>query len=294
LAAHTQEHTVPDTLPPTAVRRTARSLYRRARWQHWLGRPEQALDLCRRAVEQTDYSRAYTLMSRLTLPGEDYLAVLARMHRHLQPRTYLEIGVAHGQSLALALPQTQAIGVDPEPKLREQPGPGQRIFALTSDEFFARHDVRREFGGAALDMAFIDGMHRFEFALRDFINVEKSCSASSVILMHDCYPLDARTAQRERATGFWSGDIWRLVLLLREVRPDLIVRTIGTPPTGLGLVLNPDPASTVLSERLKALTQTYLAMDFSVLAGRQPQALGLVANDWEQVRALLDARARGG
>jgi hypothetical protein len=74
--------------------RAARALFRRARLQHWLGRHSEALALCRQAVERADYSRAYTLMSQLSLPGEDYFRVLARIHRHLQPRTYLEIGVS--------------------------------------------------------------------------------------------------------------------------------------------------------------------------------------------------------
>ena len=107
------------------------------------------------------------------------------------------------------------------------------MFALTSDDFFAQQDVRSAFGGRALDLAFIDGMHRFEFALRDFINIERLCSANSVILMHDCYPLDARTAQRERQTGFWSGDIWRLVMLLREQRR--IWWCVPSPPPRPGL-----------------------------------------------------------
>lgn len=280
-----------ETIPqPRSSRRTARALYRRARWQQWLGRPQQALLLCREAVEHADYSRAYRLMSRLTLPGEDYFAVLGRIHRYLQPATYLEIGVAHGQSLALALPQTQVVGVDPEPQLQRPLGARQKVFTTTSDEFFASHDVRAEFGGRPVQMAFIDGMHRFEFALRDFINVERLCAPNSVIFMHDCYPLDARTAQRERETGFWSGDIWRLMLLLREQRPDLTVHTIATPPTGLGMVLNPDPASRLLGARCEQLTTEYLGKDFSVLAGRQPQALGLVPNAWHAIRALLDAR----
>jgi hypothetical protein len=140
-------------------------------------------------------------------------------------------------------------------------------------------------------MAFIDGMHRFEYALRDFINVERVCARSSVILLHDCYPLDARTAQREQTTRFWSGDIWRLLLLLRTCRPDLVVHTIATPPTGLGIVLQPDPESRVLADNLEPLIAEYLAKDFSVLEGRQSRALGLVPNEWPRVRALLDRRS---
>jgi hypothetical protein len=277
--------------PYTGNRRTARALYTLARLQSWVGRRERALALCRQAVTYADYSRAYSLMSRLTLPGEDYLAVLGRMHRYLEPRTYLEIGVSRGLSLARVLPQTQVLGIDPQPQLGQPPSPNQRIFLETSDEFFANHDVRAELGGRPVDMAFIDGLHRFEYALRDFVNVERVCARSSVILLHDCYPLDARTAEREQTTRFWSGDIWRLLLLLRTCRPDLLVHTIGTPPTGLGIVLHPDPESRVLADNLEALVAEYLAKDFSVLEARQPQLLGLLPNEWPRIRALLDRRS---
>lgn len=275
-----------------ASRHVARALFLTARAQQWLGRPQRALALCRRAVRFADYPRADALMARLTLPGEYYYQVLGRIHRHLQPATYLEIGVGRGESLAQVLPETEVIGVDPQPQMEPPASVRQRLFRATSDDFFAHQDVRALFGGRAVEMAFIDGMHRFEYALRDFINVERCCAPHSVILMHDCYPLDARTAQREQRTRFWSGDIWRLLLLLRTERPDLTVHTIAAPATGLGIVLNPDPASRTLAARREELIERYLAKDFDVLEGRKPEALGLVANDWPAIRALLDARPR--
>jgi len=279
-------------LSADADQHAARALFRRARLQHWLGRRNEALALCRQAVERADYSRAYTLMSRLALPGEDYFHVLARIHRHLRPRTYLEIGVSRGESLACVLPQTQVLGIDPAPKLARPPPANVRIYRETSDDFFARYVPSAELGGQPVELAFIDGMHHFEYALRDFINVERACSGSSVILMHDCYPLDERTARREQVTGFWSGDIWRLMLLLRTHRPDLVVRTIATPPTGLGIVLNPDPTSQLLAERADELIGEYLAKDFGVLARDKPEALGLIENRWAAIRELLDRRGR--
>ena len=274
------------------AQRSARALFRRARLQHWLGRRSEALSLCRQAVDRADYSRAYTLMSQLALPGEDYFHVLRRIHRHLRPRTYLEIGVSRGESLECVLPETQVLGIDPAPNLARPEPANVRIYRETSDDFFARYSPRAELGGQPVELAFIDGMHHFEYALRDFINVERCCSRASVILMHDCYPLDERTAQREQVTGFWSGDIWRLMLLLRTHRPDLVVRTIATPPTGLGIVVNPDPASRVLADRLDELIAEYLAKDFSVLAQGKPEALGLIENRWPAIRALLDSRQR--
>ena len=272
------------------AQRAARELFRRARWNHWLGRRRAALALLRQAVDRADYSRAYTLMSRLALPGEDYFRVLARIHRYLRPRSYLEIGVSRGDSLASVLPGTRVLGIDPAPNLARPPPANVALYRETSDDFFAKHDPRAELGGAAVELAFIDGMHHFEYALRDFINVERACAPGSVILIHDCYPLDERTARREQVTGFWSGDIWRLMLLLRTLRPDLTVRTIATPPTGLGIVLKPDPASRLLAGRLEELVAEYLAKDFGVLAGRQAEALGLIENRWPVIRALLDSR----
>jgi hypothetical protein len=147
--------------------------------------------------------------------------------------------------------------------------------------------VRAELGGLPVDMAFIDGMHHFEFALRDFINIERLCTPDSVILIHDCYPLNRVTAGRERKTVFWSGDIWRLLLLLRKHRPDLEVRTIGASPTGLAMITRLDPDSRLLEERLDALTAEYLALDYAALEGDKDGALNLFPNDWGKILACL-------
>ena len=194
---------------------------------------------------------------------------------------FAEGGVSVAQAVEIA---------EAAPKLATPAPANVRVYRETSDDFFARYSPRAELGGQPVELAFIDGMHHFEYALRDFINIERCCSRASVILIHDCYPLDERTAQREQVTGFWSGDIWRLMLLLRTHRPDLVVRTIATPPTGLGIVVNPDPASQVLADRLDELIAEYLAKDFSVLATGKPEALGLIENRWPVIRALLDSR----
>ena len=258
---------------------------------HWaLGDSEQTISLCKQAVRTSDFGPAHLLLANIDLHGEDYFNVLARMHSYLRPRTYIEIGVFRGASLQLAGPDTLALGIDPEPLLKQPAGPKQFVFSKTSDDFFANHDVIGKLGGQKVDFAFIDGMHRFEYALRDFINIERLCRSDSVILIHDCFPLDAQTAKRDRCTAFWSGDIWRLILLLRKYRPDLAVHTISTPPTGLGMILNLDPASRILADKLDAIVAEYLAMDFSVLDGRKRELLNACPNHWDSISALLDSR----
>jgi len=275
---------------------SARRLYRRAFIQRLLGRPQRAAELCHAALQTADYSmvhlRAHHMLAELEFPGEDYLRVLARIHQHLKPATYLEIGIDQGGSFGLVRPETLALGVDPHPRLRKPLGSRQRVFAQTSDEFFAQCDVISELGGKTLDLAFIDGLHQLEFALRDFINVEKCCSADSVVLIHDVYPIDATSAARERASWFWSGDIWRLILILKKYRPDLTVNVIGVRPTGLGIVQNLDPHSGVLAERQHEIIEEFLALDISVLDGRKDEMLNRFPNDWPSIARLIDTRGR--
>ena len=230
---------------------------------------------------------AHHLLAGIRLPGPHYLEVIAAMHSHLRPRTYVEIGVDTGQSIALARAETRAIGIDPEPRVAARLGPNVSIRATTSDAYFADHDVSGDLGGHPIDLAFIDGMHQFEFALRDFINVEELCSPQSTILIHDCYPLTRLTAERERQTDFWSGDIWRLVLILRKYRPDLSVNVIATAPTGLTVVRGLDPESNALAERYDDIVSEYLALDYSVLDADKAGMLALFPNDWERVKSLL-------
>src|SRR5207248_2176044 len=62
---------------------------------------------------------AHDFLAGLNFPGPYYLEVISMFHSHLRPRTYLEIGVETGQSIALARPETRAIGIDPEPKIAQ-------------------------------------------------------------------------------------------------------------------------------------------------------------------------------
>lgn len=278
------------TAQPAGLRRRARYSFFGARLNQWLGRRADAQRMCRRALSYCDYTKAYRLLSELELPGEHYFKLLARVHQHLRPATYLEVGVSRGESLKLVAPQTLALGIDPQPRVTFALAPNQKLFAQTSDEFFARSDVPALLGGRPLEMAFIDGMHHFEYALRDFINIEPLCRPQSRIFIHDCFPIDARSAERDQTTAFWSGDIWRLMVLLKKYRPDLSIRTLGTPPTGLGLITQLDPGSTVLRSRLPQLIEEGLALQFSSIAQHRPEALNLVPGDWPHVRQLLDSR----
>ena len=129
------------------------------------------------------------------------------------------------------------------------------------------------FGELPVDLAFIDGMHLFEFALRDFTNCEALSGPDSLIVLHDCLPMDALTASRERSTDHWTGDVWKLVLCLLDRRPDLDLTVIDVPPSGLCLVRGLDRDSKVLREGMQDILQSYGPMGFEVWESRVDDVL---------------------
>lgn len=204
---------------------------------------------------------------RYVLEGMNYYAFLDQLMQVLAPRSYFEIGVHHGKSFLRS--QCASVGVDPQFDLRGDivgQKPQMHLFQMPSDEFFARFDLK-QFFEHGVDLAFLDGMHLFEFLLRDFIATEKAAAPGATFLLHDCLPINAEMAERERMPGarkdreyksYWTGDVWKMVSILREYRPDLDLQFLDCAPTGLVVVKRLDPASTVLTEAYDAIVAKYL------------------------------------
>ncbi len=198
-----------------------------------------------------------------TLPdhaGRSYQDALRMLHAQLQPQRYLEIGTANGGSLTLA--KCPSIAIDVAFQLDHFTAqtlnkPVSLLFQMPSDTFFERYSPATLLKGP-VDLAFLDGMHHYEFLLRDFINTERHCLPNSVILMHDCVPTDAFVARRNpddrtlRAfsahPNWWAGDVWKAALIIRRLRPDLRILAFDAPPTGLVAITNLDPGSNVLAQ----------------------------------------------
>jgi hypothetical protein len=197
--------------------------------------------------------------------GLHYRALLRFIHWRLLPRTYVEIGVARGATLELATPDTRVIGIDPAPQLTRPPTAGTTIFRQTSDEFFEREDLDDLLGNQPVDLALVDGMHLFEFALRDIMHLERRAQPNTTILVHDCYPLDAASSTRERTTSLWTGDVWKVILCLRHYRPDLRVTTLGAAPSGLGVIQGLDPNSRILDDVYDDAVSRYHDLSYATL-----------------------------
>ena len=222
--------------------------------------------------------------------------VLDELHRLLEPRTYFEIGVRWGDSLALS--RTRSIGVDPAFKIRTELNCDLRTFAETSDDFFDRADAFDHFAGRPIDLAFIDGMHLSDYALRDFINVEKHCTSGSVVVFDDVLPRNDLEGYRIRRTKSWAGDVYKIFGILRALRPDLVLVPLNTKPTGTLIVANLDPTSTVLDDAWAGLVDELTSPDpqsvpdevLSRSVAADPERV-LASNVWPKVKELRDGGA---
>ena len=182
--------------------------------------------------------------AEVTQGSQSYLDTLAAIHYHLQPDVYLEIGVRHGVSLALANRSRVVVGIDPAPDLRIALADHFRVMSMTSDQFFDNNPMA--ILGEHIDLAFIDGMHLFEFGLRDFMNVERNATVNGVVVFDDILPNHPLQAERERQSGVWTGDVWKIIPCLRKYRPDLLLIPVDAHPAGLLFVANLNPDSQVL------------------------------------------------
>jgi len=169
-------------------------------------------------------------LASLNFPGPLYLKIIAMLHSHLRPRTYLEIGVETGQSIALARRERARSVSTPNP--RSQSGSLLARAYMPHERRVLRRSRR---ASGVRRLAYRSRFHRRDAPIRiraaRLHEYREAQHATVNDIDSRLLPLSRHTAERERRTTFWSGDIWRLILILRKYRPDLSVKVIGTAPT---------------------------------------------------------------
>jgi len=186
--------------------------------------------------------RIVEFQMRLHMAGE-YYDVLRKFHsQHFSRKpnySYLEIGTSDFDSLFLAM-GAKNVGVDPQPiqSVRFNDSPKEyTVHLTTSDSFFEHYADAKD----RYDLIFIDGLHTFEQAATDLVNAIIRCSHTGTdILIHDVIPINRTVANPNRETDFWTGDVYKIIYLLREL--DVRFTVIDALPSGL-LWLTGDQAS---------------------------------------------------
>jgi hypothetical protein len=196
-----------------------------------------------------------------TANGLRYIRFLELLHQQHVFDWYMEIGCRSGKSFAPV--RSRTIAVDPFFSIETNvigAKPALHCFQQTSDDFFAGGFLSRN--GIALSYSFLDGMHLYEYLLRDFMNTEANAHPDGLIALHDCVPgsldmtLRDHTKVRRIKKG-WTGDVWKLIPILKEYRPDLTVTVFDCAPTGLVVVSGLDPANRVLQSEYDSIVARY-------------------------------------
>jgi Methyltransferase domain len=139
---------------------------------------------------------------------------------------YLEIGLWEAGTFR-AVNAAEKWGVDP--CFRFNPGgvanPKVHLYEMTSDVFFETQNV------PGIDVAFIDGLHTFNQALRDLLNILCVVPRHGVIILDDVMPTtyvesigDPGLLNRVRTkTGdpsqSWAGDVYKIVFFIEAYLP---------------------------------------------------------------------------
>lgn len=253
-----------------------------------LGRTESArIDKIAAQIEQNKHIEA----AARRFPGSNYLDWLKWLHLTIKPETYVEIGVETGRSLQFAQRPTRSVGIDPEVNIVVSLESWSKLYKLPSDDFFAQHDLRQVLDAESVDMAFIDGLHTFDQALKDFINIERYSDPETVVAFHDVFPVTAVTAARDRETYFWLGDTWKVVLILKEMRPDLKIITLPAFPSGLTLVTGLDSGSTRLSQEIDAIVERWMNVEPDAYMAGMDGYLTVIENDFAVVSNWLKCKS---
>lgn len=189
-----------------------------------------------------------------------YIDVLSQLHTK-KYAAYFEIGAKTGDSLRLSI--SPSVAIDPYFKLRNDPV-GEKDFCLlfqeTSDQFFK--GSLPLLAGISCEFGFIDGMHLFEYALQDFINLAKIATDNSLMVFHDVLPssFDASTRDFKKIPkgGAWMGDTWKLIPILIESGLTNNLRVLTSAPSGLLTVFQPSKAIIAnLEKNFEGLCQSW-------------------------------------
>lgn len=180
---------------------------------------------------------------------------------------YFEIGTRKGSSLQLS--QSPSVAIDPFFQLTHNPIGNKNyclLFQETSDSFF--QNTLHRFSDLKCQLAFIDGMHLFEFALRDFINLCKCRTEDALFLFHDPLPWTYEMATRDNTTlgrnEAWTGDIWKLIPILIAAGFKDHLKVITAAPSGLLAIFNP-PKELVekLEEDYEDICRNWINIEFN-------------------------------
>lgn len=182
----------------------------------------------------------------LYLPTPSHSSRLVnRLLARFPSRTYLEIGVAYGNTF-LNVHANRKTAVDPSFRFHPHHYANSSIdfYSMTSDEFF--RELEKKPVKPCYDVIFLDGLHSFRQTLIDFCNTMPYSHEKTLWILDDTVPCDpwssipdmSKTYKYRRASGSdsgaWHGDVYKCVFAIHDYLPEFSYCTVydhGNPQT---------------------------------------------------------------
>ncbi len=189
--------------------------------------------------------------------------LLAGLHEIVKPEVYLETDVTDGGMLPLASMAGTAIGVGPEVDI--WPGhrrDNQRVHQGTLDDYYGCESCERP----AVDLALIRA-RLFDDALRDFAHIERTGHRGTIVVFLDVLPDRQEIAWRVQPgpeaswVDEWCGDVFKVMAVLDEYRPDLTQILVDVQPSGALIVTGLDPRNMILPRAHARILESRTAFD---------------------------------
>ncbi len=161
--------------------------------------------------------------------------------------SYLEIGVNRGYCF-FNIKCKNKTGVDPRFEIplwrkwlyifKNTCNINNNYIEKTSDDFFKANKN-------SFDIILVDGLHTFQQSYKDIINSMQVLNQNGYILIHDCSPISAASAQDVESIneakkhpeyeGDWSGAVWKSIIKFRQEYPNIFTAVIDT-DHGVGII----------------------------------------------------------
>ena len=137
---------------------------------------------------------------------EDLVAAIAQF---LEPRVYVELGVANGETFKKVFKYVREIAtaVDLEDRRFDAPYGEAKFVYFKGDT----REYLRSQEDMTIDLAFLDSSHEEQDTLEEFELLDAKVRDNGVVLLHDAYPPDEIHAVSKRC-----GYVWRAVHALKE------------------------------------------------------------------------------
>lgn len=232
----------------------------------------------------------------------DRIDIINGIIRKYNLKNYLEIGVYKGDCF-LNIKCNNKLGVDPKFEIPQNKKYGHVLFdrknyknhyyEMLSDDFF--NSKKKHNPPLNIDICFIDGLHTFKQTIQDVLNVFKFMQSEGYVLLHDCSPPNFASASEletfengsiskiEGWTGEWCGDVWKTIIYLKNVFPELKIGVINC-DYGVGII-NYKTNRDFKNEISEELFQEIKKMTYHDLDKNRKELLNLI--DPAEIEAFL-------